>query len=238
MKTGSHSNLRRIDLDDSVSIVTYKCTVRVVLNISKKVLVLGLFAIALSGCTSIDELKSTKAYTPKIQRDGAVNVASRATGLTSNKVGKTTLLTIPLGSIKAHGDTSANIMKSVGQALTAAGYNSDANTSYRSANAGYLRAHVEEIKFGNFFFSSWGTIILHLRLETRDGALLWKKRIRTSINAINNYDRTAIVAMNSLVKDMVKTFLEVDFYAATQRVKRHNDFLQEETAETQQTSSR
>ncbi|WP_158657724.1 hypothetical protein [Agarilytica rhodophyticola] len=207
----------------------------------KQVLLFGLFAIALSGCTSIDELKSTKAYTPKVQREGAVNVASRATGLSSNKVGKTTLLTIPVGSIKAQGDTSANIMKSIGQALVAAGYNSDLKTSFRSANAGYLRAHVEEIKFGNFFFSSWGTIILHLRLETRDGALLWKRRVRTSINAINNYDRTAIVAMNQLVKDMAKIFVEDEFYAATQRVKRHNDFLKDNapatTSEAQQTSS-
>ncbi len=189
----------------------------------------GLWLCLLSACTTIDELKSTKSYTPKQQREGPVNVASRATGLDSNKVGKTTLLTIPVGAIKADGDTSVNIMKSVGQALSAAGYNKQ-NASFNSADAGYLRAHVEEIKFGNFFFSSWGTIVVHLRLETRDGALLWKTRLRSSVNAINNYDRTAVVAMNRLVKDMTKAFVQEDFYLATQRIRRHNEFLEEDVA--------
>jgi len=194
-----------------------------------KVVFCGALLLLLSACTTIDELKSSKTYAPKHLREGSVNVASRATGLASNRVGKTTVLTIPVGSIKADGDTSVNIMKSVSRALAAAGYNQQ-NASFNSADAGYLRAHVEEIKFGNFFFSSWGTIVLHLRLETRDGDLLWKTRIRSSVNAINNYDRTAVVAMNRLVKDMTKTFINEDFYVATQRIKRHQQFLNEDVA--------
>lgn len=192
-------------------------------------LVLTCFIVGvLSACTSIDELKSTKSYAPKVQREGVVNVASRATGLDSDKVGTTTVLFVPMGSIRTEGDTSAHIMKSVGSALLAAGYNSQ-SSAINSANAGYLRAHVEEVKFGNFLFSTWGTIILHLRLETRDGALLWKKRVRSSVSmVINNYDRTAKVAMNRLVKDMSKVFVEEDFLFATERVKRHNEFLQDE----------
>jgi hypothetical protein len=185
--------------------------------------------LVLGGCTTIDELKSTKTYKSKVMRDGSVNVASRATGVSSGRIGSTTVMTIPVGSIKAQGDTSANIMKGVRKALTAAGYNSQ-DTAFTSADAGYVRAHVENIEFGNFLFSSWGTIILHLRLETRDGALLWKTRIRSSVNAINNYDRTAIVAMNRLVKDMTKVFAKEDFYLATQRIKRFNDFLQEDSS--------
>lgn len=195
-----------------------------------RILLIGLVCLCVNACTSIDELKSTKTYTPKVIRSGAVNVAARATGITSSHVGNTTLLlTVPLGTIKTRGDTSANIMKSVGQALNAAGYNAE-NSDYTSADAGYLRAHVEDIEFGNFLFSSWGTVIIHLRLETRDGALLWKTRLRTSINAINNYDRTAIITMNRLVKEMTKTFAKNDFYQATLRVKRHNDFIKEDIA--------
>ncbi len=185
-------------------------------------------ATILVGCTSINELKSTKTYTPKKQRDGAVNVAARATGINRNRVGKTTMLTVPIGSIKAEGDTSANIMKSIQKALTSAGYNSD-NSTFNSEDAGYLKAHVEKIEFGNFLFSTWGTIILQLRLETRDGEVLWSSRVRSSVNAVNNYDRTAIVAMNRLVKDMARKFTGKSFYSATQRVKRHNDFLKENT---------
>ncbi|MFL0801049.1 MAG: hypothetical protein K6L80_11400 [Agarilytica sp.] len=180
----------------------------------------------LCACTSIDELKSTKTYTPKTQREGTVNVAPRATGIDNNVIGKTTLLSIPVGNIKAQGDTSANIMKSIGLALSAAGYNTD-SASYAAENATYLRAHVQSIKLGNFLFSTWGTIILQLRLETRDGEVLWDKRIRSSINAINNYERTASIAMNRLVKDLSKEFISEDFYITTQRVKRHNDFLNE-----------
>lgn len=191
----------------------------------KKIAVLLAIAV-LTACTSINEIKSTKTYTPKTQREGAVNVAARATGLNRNRVGKTTVLTVPVGSIKAEGDTSANIMKSVRQALSSAGYNSDDST-FNSEDAGYLKAHIQKIEFGNFLFSTWGTIILELRLETRDGEVLWNKRIRSSINAVNNYDRTAIVAMNRLVKDMTKTFTSESFFTATQRVKRHNDFLRE-----------
>ncbi len=179
----------------------------------------------LCACTSIDELKSTKTYTPKKQREGTVNIAPRATGINNNVIGKTTLINIPVGTIKAQGDTSANIMKSVSQALTAAGYNNTETASYTSENASYIRAHVESIKLGNFLFSTWGTIILQLRLETRDGEVLWERRIRSSINAINNYERTASVTMNRLVKDLAKKFVSEDFYIATQRVKRHNDFL-------------
>ncbi len=185
-------------------------------------------AFLLSACTTIDELKSTKQYAPKQQREGAVNVASRATGLKNNKVGYTTVLSVPVGRIKAQGDTRANIMKSVRQALSAAGYNSD-DASFNSEDAGYLSAHVERIQFGNFLFSTWGTIIVQLRLETRDGELLWDKRIRTSVNAVNNYDRTAVFAMNRFVKDMTWAFVEEDFYNATKRVKRHYDFLDENT---------
>ncbi len=194
-----------------------------VIRLITNILILGV----LSACTSIDELKSTKSYPPKLQREGTVNVASRATGIESNKVGKTTVLFMPVGSIKTEGDTSANIMKSVSNALSAAGYNSR-GASFTSADAGYLKAHVEEVKIGNFFFSTWGTIILHLRLETRDGALLWKKRLRTSVSfVVNNYDRTAKVTMNQLVKEMSKVFVEEDFLLATQRVKRHNEFLED-----------
>jgi len=193
----------------------------------KRVICLGLCAMLVSACTTIDELKSTKQYSPDQKREGVVNVASRATGIDSNKVGSTTVLTVPIGSIKVEGDTSASIMKSVTKALEAAGYNSQGAT-FTSADAGYLRAHIEDIRFGNFLASSWGTIIIHLRLETLDGDILWKTRIRSSVNAINNYDRTAIVAMNKLVKDMSKTFAKEDFYQATQRVKRHNEFLNED----------
>ncbi len=179
----------------------------------------------LCACTSIDELKSTKTYTPKTQREGTVNVAPRATGINRNVIGKTTLLAIPVGNIKAQGDTSANIMKSITQALSAAGYNNNQTASYTSENAAYIRAHVESIDIGNFLFSTWGTIILQLRLETRDGEVLWQRRVRSSVNAINNYERTASVAMNRLVKDLAKKFVSEDFYVATRRVKRHNDFL-------------
>ncbi len=188
----------------------------------------ALLALLLSGCTTIDELKSTKQYTPKQQREGSVNVASRATGLNDNKVGNTTILSLPVGRIKAQGDTRANIMKSVGVALSAAGYNAE-DASFNSEDAGYVYAHIERIAFGNFLFSTWGTIIVQLRLETRDGELLWDKRIRTSVNAVNNYDRTAVFAMNRLVKEMTLSFVQEDFYSATQRVKRHSTFLEENT---------
>lgn len=184
----------------------------------------------LSSCSSIDEIKSNKTYKPKIAREGSVNVASQATGIDSNKVGHTTLLTMKMGSIKVEGDTSTSIMKSVRDALEAAGYNAQGGASFSSADAGYLKAHVESIGFGNFFFSSWGTIIVHLRLESRDGDILWKTRLRASVNTINSYERTSRVAMNQLVKQMVKSFVAEDFYLATQRIKRHNDFIQEGSA--------
>lgn len=193
-------------------------------------LVTGVVLGLLCACTSIDELKATKAKPLDTQRDGPVNVASHASGIDSNKVGKTTVLFVPVGAIRAEGDTSANIMKGVRSALAAVGYN-DTGASYRSREAGYLKAHVEEVKFGNFIFSTWGTIVVQLRLETRDGALLWEKRIRSSVSlVVNNYDRTAKVTMNRLVKDMSKAFVEEDFYLATQRVKRHNAFLEEQNA--------
>lgn len=185
---------------------------------------------ALSACTTIEELKSTKSYAPKTQREGSVNVASRATGVeAAAKVGKTTVLTLPLGSIKADGDTSSNIMKSIGVALAAAGYNQQ-SASFNSSDAAYVRGHVEEIAFGNFLAASWATIIIHVRLETRDGAILWKKRQRTHVVSLNNYDRTAVVAMNKLVKDLAQTFAEEDFYTATKRIKKHNEFINEDVA--------
>ncbi|MFL0803446.1 MAG: hypothetical protein K6L81_06985 [Agarilytica sp.] len=185
----------------------------------------------LCACASIDELKSTKTYTPKKQREGTINVAPLATGIKNSLIGKTTVIFIPVGNIRAQGDTSANIMKSVSLALTAAGYNNNETASYTSENASYIRAHVESIELGNFLFSTWGTIILQLRLETRDGEVLWERRIRSSVNAINNYERTASVTMNRLVKDLAKKFVSEDFYIATQRVKRHNDFLNDASSQ-------
>lgn len=180
-------------------------------------------------CTSINEIKSNKTYTTKIQREGTVNVESRATGITSNRVGTATILSIPVGRIKAEGDTSASLMKSVGQALSAAGYNSKAAEGFRSADAAYLKAHVEDIRFGNFLFWSWGTIIVHLRLETRDNDLLWKTRIRTSVSVVNSYERTAVITMNRLVKAMADRFAQADFYVASNRIRRHNEFVEEPT---------
>ncbi|MFL0811176.1 MAG: hypothetical protein K6L76_12235 [Agarilytica sp.] len=197
-----------------------------------KALIALLLTLSLVSCTTIDELKSTKTYTPKTLREGKVNVDSRATGVSpADRVGMTTVLFIPVGGIKAEGDTSANIMKSVSEALEAAGYNSD-DSSYSSSDAGYLRAHVKEIEFGNFLFlpfATWGTIVLNLHLETRDGEVLWSKRIRTSVSAINNYDRTAIVTMNRLVRDLTRTFSNDSFYQSTLRIKRYNEFLKEDT---------
>ncbi|MFT5084280.1 MAG: hypothetical protein ACI9Y1_002334 [Lentisphaeria bacterium] len=190
---------------------------------------LALIAL-LTACTSIDELKSTKPYTPKNTREGTVNVATHASGLTSDKVGETTVLTFGVGSIKVHGDSAGNIMRSVESALDAAGYNSQTDPKFASSDAAYIKAHVEKIKFGNFFGLSWGTISIHLRLETRDGALLWDARISSSVKRFSSYDHTAIVAMNRLVKYMAKAFVEEDFFTATQRIKRHNEFLNENTA--------
>lgn len=185
----------------------------------------------LAGCTSINEIKSTKSHTTKIQREGTVNVDSRATGITSNKVGMATILSIPVGRIKAEGDTSASLMKSVGQALQAAGYNSAATAGFRSSDAAYLKAHVEDIRFGNFLFWSWGTIIVHLRLETRDNEVLWKTRLRTSVSVVNSYERTAIITMNRLVKAMAERFSQEDFYLASNRIRRHNEFIDDASAQ-------
>lgn len=219
--------------------------------------------LLLSACTSIDELKSTKIYTPKVQRNASVNVASRATGIKGNKVGYVTVLfpssntkvsstisdsssalvnklrsaaavpylSLPIGTITAGGDTSANIMKSIRKSLAAAGYNNANDAAFNSADAGYLRAHVEKVQFGNFLFMTWGTIVLQLRLETREGEILWEKRVRSSVTAVNNFNRTAVVTMNRLVKDMTKKFVRKDFYTASLRIKRHKDFLEEDTAE-------
>lgn len=184
-----------------------------------------------SACSTIAELKSTKTYTPKTQQSGAVNVVSRATGVEGNWIGHTTVVFIPVGPIQPQGDTSTNIMKSIRKALLAAGYNSKGESTFNSAEAGYLHAHVEEIKFGNFLFSTWGSITLQLTLETREGEILWERRIRSSVNAINNYDRTAKITMNRLVKDITRKLVKKDFFTATQRIKRHNDFLKEETTE-------
>src|SRR5690606_18802148 len=89
-----------------------------------------LLCVALCTCSTINELKSSKTATSKTQREGTINVASRATGINSNKLGKTTVLTIPVGSIKARGDTSANIMQTIELALQAAGYNDAQNPAY------------------------------------------------------------------------------------------------------------
>lgn len=186
----------------------------------------------LISCTSIDELKSTKTYSPKVQREGRVNVDSRATGIKStDSIGKTKVLFIPVGKVRAEGDTSANIMKSIRLSLEAAGYNAE-GSSYSSADAGYLRAHVKEIDFSNMMFLpfiTWGSIVLELRLETRDGELLWNKTHRTKVHAINNFDRTAIVAMNRLVKDLTREFARDSFYQSTLRIQRYNEFLEEDT---------
>lgn len=179
-------------------------------------------------CSSINELQNTK--TPKNSTNkhtGAINVASRATGIDTNVVGRTTLLSIPVGRIKVRGDMSASIMKGVEDALRAAGYNDKYANDYSTDNAPYLKAHVEDIAFGNFLASTWGTVIIHVRLETREGVLLWKKRVRTSINALTNYNRTAAIAMNHLVSDLANAFSDEDFYQASQRIRRHEEFLNE-----------
>lgn len=197
-------------------------------------LVLALTTLfALQGCTSIHDLTPSKSPKVKDLRSGTINVASRATGIDTNIVGKTTLLTLPIGSIRTRGDTSAQLMQSVEVALQAAGYNNVATSPYSAKEGAYIKMHVEDIALGNFLASTWATVVVHVRLETRDGALLWKKRLRTSINALNNYNRTATVAMNELVKDMAEAFTEEDFYTATQRVKRHNDFINESSASAQ-----
>lgn len=201
-----------------------------------KACVLILAITFLSACTSIHEIKNTKVYDPKQVRDGSVNVASRATGIETDKVGKSTFLTFKLGSIKAEGDISASIMNSVNDAITAAGYNSQNGASFNSVDAAYLKAHVESMEFGNFFFGTWGTIILHLRLETREGDILWKTRLRSNVSTISSYERTARVTMNRLVKDMVDIFADEEFYRATQRIKRHNQFLQEGQANSSSTA--
>lgn len=181
----------------------------------------------MTACSSVDQFRASKTPDLKSTRHGTVNVSSRASGINSDRIGTTTVLTVPIGRIKARGDISAQIMQGVEQALVAAGYNDSQNQSYTAEDAAYIKAHVEEIEMGNFLASSWATLVVNLRLETRDGGVLWNKRMRTSVNALNNYNRTATVAMNKLVKDMAKAFIEDDFYLATQRVKRHHDFLQE-----------
>ncbi|VUD64696.1 hypothetical protein TDB9533_03379 [Thalassocella blandensis] len=194
---------------------------------SSKILAAFAMFCVLSACSSVDEFSASK--TPKIKqtRDGTVNVSSRASGVKGGRIGTTTLLTLPIGSIKARGDTSAQIMQGVELALEAAGYNNPQTQTYSAEEAAYIKAHVEEIEMGNFLASSWATLVIQLRLETRDGGVLWNKRVRTSVNALNNYNRTATVAMNKLVKEMAQAFVEEDFFLATQRVKRHHDFLRE-----------
>ena len=184
-------------------------------------------SLLLSACSSVDQFSASKDPKLKQTRQGTVNVTSRATGVPEGSIGKTTVMLIPVGAIKVRGDTSAQIMQGVEQALLAAGYNDPKTQSYTAKDAAYIRAHVEEIKMGNFLASSWATLVVHLRLETRDGGVLWSKRLRTSINALNNYNRTATVAMNELVEDMAQAFIEEDFYLATQRIKQFNEFLQE-----------
>lgn len=197
--------------------------------LAQKFGLLTLIAMLLSACTSIYEIKNTRVYAPKVLRDGSVNVASRATGLESNVVGKVTAFGDTLGEITAEGDVSASIMSSVNDAIVATGYNSQEGESFNSVDAAYLKAHVEDMAFGNFLFSSWGTVILHLRLETREGDILWKTRLRSKVHTVTSYERTAHKTMNKLVKDMITVFSSEEFYRATQRIKRHNEFLKDST---------
>ncbi len=200
-----------------------------VFSIARKLGLLAVISTLLCACTSIYEIKNTRVYEPEVVRTGSVNVASRVTGLDSNAVGEVSILSFPVGTISAEGDISASIMKSVNDAIVATGYNSQSGASFNSVDAAYLKAHVEDMAFGNFLFSTWGTIIIHLRLETRDGDILWKTRLRTKVHTVSSYERTANKAMNRLVKDMVNIFSDDEFYQATQRIKRYNEFLQDNT---------
>lgn len=195
--------------------------------LSKAFVGLSLFLL-LASCVVVEDLKHSKSKPSKVQREGVINVASRATGVTTDKAGMLTLLYVPVASTQIKGDISANLMHSVDIALQEAGYNAESGSSYSSADAGYLKAHLKELKLGNFFAINTATVSLKLRLETREGEILWEDVVRSRVKALNNdYDRTTTRAMNRLVRAMSKRFSQDDFYRASQRVKRHNAFLSE-----------
>ena len=133
--------------------------------LSKVFVVLSLLSL-LASCVVVEDLKHSKAKPSKIQRDGIINVASRATGVTTDKAGMLTLFYVPVASTRIKGDISANLMHSVDIALQEAGYNAEGGSSYSSADAGYLKAHLKELKLGNFFAINTATVSLKLRLET------------------------------------------------------------------------
>lgn len=197
------------------------------------------------GCASIstEQLKHSKLKPTKIQRSGNVDVATSASGNFDKSVGRNWAFALfPINAIYIDGDVGVQIMDSAEAALKAAGYNSAAKGTYNAADAGKLKIHVKDLSFDNHLYmpaivgAGYRTpalIKLIIRLEDGNGALLWEGEVRS---ARTNYSwswagqrRRVKVSdtMNRLVKNMARVFSTKEFYRASQRVKRHREFIED-----------
>lgn len=196
-----------------------------------------LLALAISSACSINKIQHTKVSPTKVQRDGKVTVARKATGLSGGRVGfgRITPLAIPVVPIRIQGDERLQLMVSVQAALEAAGYNNDETSSYSVLDAAHLEVHVIKLRFNNSSMlaplipaiPTWGIIKVHLRLEDREGATIWEQEVEgrgSSLKFWDGFNSASTKATNRLTKNMAKAFASDEFYQASQRVKRFNQF--------------
>lgn len=194
----------------------------------RKVTAIVLLTISSIACVPIGQLQHTKIEPSENPRKGVINVDSRATGVPKGSTGMLQFLFIPIANTRLEGDSSASIMKSVREAVKAAGYNANKNPAYTAIDAAYLKTHVKKIKFGNFLALNTANIVLHHRLVSREGALLWEGETESWVSSSHrNYDRTAESAMNEQMSEMIELFSSEAFYQATLRISEHNKFLEE-----------
>ncbi len=196
-------------------------------------------ALATASACSINTIQHTKVKPTKIQRDGKVTVARKATGLTGGRVGfgRFPIFAIPVVPIRIDGDERLQIMASVQAALQAAGYNVDKSRAFSVLDAAHIKVHVNKLRFNNYtpliipLVPTWGIIKVHLRLEDKDGALIWDKEIEgrgSSLKFWDGYNSASRKAMHRLVKNMSESFASEEFYQASQRIKRFNNFSEDD----------
>jgi hypothetical protein len=198
---------------------------------------IGLATVIFCSACTINQMKHDEVVIPDQVRSGSVDVAKRATGITSGRVGwgRFTPFYIPVAPVHIQGDVSEQLTASVAEALKAAGYNTPDGPRYSHVDTSILKVHVSKMKFNNYTWfipivPTWGDVELSLRLEARDGTLLWEKVLEgDSTNLIfwDGYNHAATGAMNELVEEMAIVFASDEFYDASMKLKKFNEFARE-----------